>query len=416
MDTPPERTSHRIRAARVGRRPAGFRAIIMAAAVVFVLAYVFFLRTPPPLPVPKIQSLQGTYVFESQYQGARRSETGAFSAMAGGDAMGRMQITRAGSSQSRGVVRPSVYDAGRRTELTLTSAWPRGLSYSRTVGAWPPVWRVAARSPLDYQGLAAIVRSAVEDGDHTVGIKPLKDGDRTVWRATMDFGDSAVEVVVDQQTGIVLWYSWSGSGGQSTFTATVDWTAPPPAANGYAIDLPKDARLATERDGDYHYRPTLAAAAASVGFTPLESTLEPDGYTLRAVAVGRHGTAAELFGGEDHSPPGMVPRPTQDNEVAMLYTRGLTWFSIKMVAARSTPRFAAISREVVTQYAAHGLSPDSEVLQYGAFAGATAHTWYAEDGPTLFVANAEYAVVVRGALTRQELLSLAEGLQPLGSG
>jgi hypothetical protein len=414
--TPPERTSRRIRAARVGHRPAGLGALVMAVAIVLALAYVFFLRTPPPVPTPMIESIRGTYTDQQQDRYGIRSESGAFSAVASGDARGRMQVTPAGSGQSEGVVRPSVYDAGRRTELTLTSAWPTGRSYSRTVGAWPPVWHVATRSPLDYQGLAAIVRSAIEDHDHLVGVKPLKDGERKVWRAALDFGDWAVEVVVDQLTGIVPWCTWTNGDRQRTFTAVVDWGSPPRSPAKYAIAPPEGAKVTTERDSEYRYLPTLAAAAAAVGYTPLESTLEPDGYALRAVAVGRPYQAPFAWlAGRTPFPPGL-PSPARDNEVAQLYTRDLTWFSLQMVAARGTPRFAALSRKAVDIYAARGLSPQSEVLQFGAFAGATAHTWYAEDGPTLFVANHDYAVVVRGGLTRQELIALAEGLKPLGSG
>ena len=411
----PERTSAQIRSARIGRRPPRLSATLMAIGIVIALAYVFFLRTPPRVPTPMVKSIQGTYIFQSRSEGGIRSENSAFSAVANGNAGGRMQVTSAGSSQPRGEVRPSAYDAGRRSELSATSAWPRGLSYSRTVGAWPPVWQVATRSPLDYQGLAAIVRSAVEDSDHVIGIQPLKDGERTVWRAAMTFGDSAVEVVVDELTGIVLWCFQSSGATQTTFTATVDWKRPPRTTDEYVIDLPQGARVATERDRAFRYHSTLAAAAATVGFTPLESTLEPDGYTLRTVAVGRPYQALELLTATAPFPPGL-PSPTRDNEVALLYTRDLTWFSLQMVVARGTPRFAAFSRKAVTVYAERGLSPHSDVLQYGAFAGATAHTWYAEDGPTLFVANDDYAVVARGGLTRQELITLAEGLQPLDAG
>ena len=40
---------------------------------------------------------------------------------------------------------------------------------------------------------------------------------------TMD--DKQIDVVVDQETGIVTWYSDVNE----TFTAQVDWTSPPPA-------------------------------------------------------------------------------------------------------------------------------------------------------------------------------------------
>ena len=55
------------------------------------------------------------------------------------------------------------------------------------------MWRIETPSPLDYQGLSAIVRAAVEDGDHAVGIKPLKQGDRAVWRGAMRMDGKVIE-------------------------------------------------------------------------------------------------------------------------------------------------------------------------------------------------------------------------------
>jgi len=115
----------------------------------------------------------------------------------------------------------------------------------RTVGAWPPVWRVATHSPLDYQGLSAIVRSAVEDGDDAVGIKPLKDGERTVWRAAIRLGGRPVELVVDQGTGLVTWYGDD----RSTFTATVAWAPPPPADATCAVQLTGAPGVGTAKRG-----------------------------------------------------------------------------------------------------------------------------------------------------------------------
>jgi hypothetical protein len=411
LATPPIRISRKVRAERVNRRPAGFRALIMALGIVLALAYVFFLRTPPQAPTPTVRSIQGTYTWRSE---DHVGQDGTFVAVSNGNARGKASIPEGTTISS---YRPpeSAYVAVGRIETTLGgNVGPTPLT-SRTIGAWPPVWRVATHSPLDYQGLAAIVRSAVEDSDRTIGIKPLKDGDRKVWRANMSFADSTVEVVVDQLSGIVVWYTRANAGRQDTFTATVDWTAAAPSSAALALHPPPDAKVETSRDAAYHYRPTLAAAGVTVGYTPLESTLEPDGYALRAVAVARpYQAPLALLTGNASFPPGL-PSPTRDNEVAQLYTRGLTWFSLQTIAAPGTPRFAALTRRAVDVYAAHGLSAQSVALQYGAFAGATAHTWYAPDGPTLFVANDTYAVVVRGGLTRQELLSLAEGLEPLGS-
>ena len=129
-------------------------------------------------------------------------ETGTFSAVATGNAGGE---TGSGGRTRSADPPPSAYDA-TRAQRARCEGRPDA-TYWRTVGAWPPVWRVVTHSPLDYQGLAAVVRAAVEDGDHSVGIKPLKEGDRAVWRAAMTMGGQAVELVVDQQTGIVTWYS-----------------------------------------------------------------------------------------------------------------------------------------------------------------------------------------------------------------
>ena len=59
------------------------------------------------------------------------------------------------------------------------------------------------------------------------------------------------------------------------------------------------------------------------------------------------------------------------------------------------------------------LSYQATTLQFGAFKGETALTWYQESGPSLYVAGARRAVFVTGALTRQELIAFAEGLKPV---
>ena len=117
-------------------------------------------------------------------------------------------------SPSGGQPPVSAYTASSRTESTLARKGAVATEI-RTVGEWPPVWRLATRSPLDYQGLAAVVRTAVEDGDDAVGVKPLEDGARAVWRAALTMDGKQITVVVDQETGIVTWYS----DGHDTFTA-----------------------------------------------------------------------------------------------------------------------------------------------------------------------------------------------------
>ncbi len=76
----------------------------------------------------------------------------------------------------------------------------------------------------------------------------------------------------------------------------------------------------------------------------------------------------------------------------------------------------AYLRDALRTSAADKLSFETTTLQYGAFAGRTASTWYEKSGPTLLVSDARDVVYVTGALTRQELITFAEGLTPAGSG
>ena len=109
--------------------------------------------------------------------------------------------------------------------------------------------------------------AAVEDGDKTVGIKQLKDGDRAVWRAALTMDGKQIDVVVDQQTGIVTWYS----DGHDTFTAQVDWASPPPADSTYAVDVPAGTGVKTIEADAYTYVATPAAAGRVAGYSPLVS-------------------------------------------------------------------------------------------------------------------------------------------------
>ena len=163
VDVHPDRTSREIRAARVSRRPPRFAATVMALGIIFAVAYIFFLRTPPPVPTPELRAITGSYRLErslaADQPGAtpRPTASGSFAASASGDAAGTMQPSP--SPTRRDDPRPlrASYDAKLRAALTTATFLGRDIT-TRTVDAWPPAWQVATPSPLDYQGLAAIVR------------------------------------------------------------------------------------------------------------------------------------------------------------------------------------------------------------------------------------------------------------------
>jgi len=393
-------------------RPHGLGAMLLAFSVIFVLAWVFIVRQPPTPPAPTLGAVEGTYTWQSS-TGAPAMLTGAgtFAAGHGGDARGTF-APRGGTVASV----ESSYEAVTRTERT-TMRRDTGSETTVTVGAWPPAWRLATHSPLELQGLAAIVRAAVDDGDTAVGTKPLEQDGREVWRAAMTLAGTTMELVVDQRSGLVTWYS----DGASTFSADVAWgttpsfTPVPAPSGGTAGGAAGGAAPAVGPRCTYW--PSLGAAGREVDMIPLVSDLAPDGYRLSAVAT------ASLGGGLGAWLPVTPPAsqstaavPLAPLQVLQLYTRGLTWFEVRQVAPPQSAWVQTGMQIALETARATGLSYEQAQIQYGAFAGSTASTWYAASGPVLLVGDARRAVYVTGALTRQELLSLAEGFEPLGAG
>ncbi len=405
MTLPSERTSRAIRSGRMNRRPPSFVVTLVALAIVFGLAWMFFVRSSPSAPAPVVRGVQGTYTWQPLQPSV--GQAGTFSAVAGGNAGGEARVPE-GQTNSSYHPPQSAYDAATRTETTLGDNAGGPILVTRTVGEWPPVWRVATRSPLDYQGLAAVVRTAVEEGDDAVGIKPLKDGDRVVWRAAMTLGGKQLELVVDQETGIVTWYSDGGG----TFTASVDWGTPPPADETYTVTPAAGAVAKPATTAAYRYAATPAQAGRAAGYDPLVSDLAPDGYALKAVA-----TFAAGYQPEDwvHAAGGSADRviPPAEPAVAQLYTRGLSWFTLEQIGPKAGAFFGTSLGDALQIAAPDLLSFQQTTLQFGALKGATASTWYQESGPVLFAAGARRAVFVTGALTRRELIAFAEGLKPV---
>jgi hypothetical protein len=398
--TTPERASRRVRSGRINRRPPSFAAVLIALAIVFALAWMFFVRSGSSVPTPQVSAIQGTYTWV--VAAGSLTSTGTFGAVAGGDAGGR----NVPDEMSQGLsTTQSAYDPRTRTETKLGGHGAEGAT--RTVGAWPPAWRVATRSPLDYQGLSAIVRAAVEDGDHAVGIKPLKQGDRTVWRAAMRMDGKVIDVVVDQESGIVTWVS----DGQATFTADVDWASPPPAGTTYSVDVPAGTSVKTQRADAYTYAASPAEAGGTAGYDPLVSNLAPDGFELKSVATWKTDyTPVQWLSDKVISLPIAGPG---EPLVAQLHARGLSWFTTEQIGPKATKALGLQLDELLASAKDTQLSFQETTLQYGAFKGRTASTWYQPSGPSLFVMGARRAVFVTGALTRQELIAYAEGLKPV---
>ncbi len=404
MTAPQERVSHKAVSGRVNRRPPSFLATLIALAIVFALAWMFFVRSGSSAPPPVANAIRGTYSRQvTAPDGGTTTLVGDFGAVASGNAGGSASVANdvtAGGEPSGS----AAYDAATRTESTSGGlAGDRG-GDMRTVGEWPPVWRLPTPNPLQYQGLAAVVRTVVEDGDESVGIKPLREGARPVWRAAMTLGGKDIDVVVDQASGIVTWYSDAAG----SFTAKVDWQSPPAADTTWAVDAPAGASVKTATDESVTYAASPAAAGEAAGYAPLVSDLAPDGFALKATATRRAELLPSGWAGIDMGAPPAAP-PGQ--AVLQLYTRGLSWFTLEQVGPQTLRRWEGLAGQAADA-ASKGLSFQETTLQFGAFKGETALTWYQESGPSLFVAGTRRAAFVTGALTRQELIAFAEGLRP----
>jgi hypothetical protein len=406
VSTPPPRASREVRSARANRRPPSFIVTLIALVIVFALAWMFFVRSGSSAPPPSVRAIRGTFSSARQSDGATVVVKGAFSAVASGNAGGSEHLAK-GEVVNSAVFPESAYDAAARTESTFGGVGP-AVSLVRTVGEWPPVWRVATHGPLDYQGLAAIVRTAVEDGDHSVGIKPLKQGDRAVWRAALTMDGKQITLVVDQQTGIVTWCDLGGT----TFTADGTWDSPPPAGTTYSVDPPAGTPEKTMTADEVTYAGSPAAAGRLAGYAPLASDLAPDGYALKAVATWPASSYLPLRWISDKVASSATSGHAEPL-VAQLYTRGLGWFTMEQLGPQAAKSLGAGLDESTAGAAGRLLSAQETTLQFGAFKGRTALTWYQESGPSLFVSGTRRAVFVTGALTRQELIAFAEGLKPI---
>ena len=223
----------------------------------------------------------------------------------------------------------------------------------------------------------------------------------------MTMGGKLIDVVVDQQTGIVTWYS----DGEETFTASVDWGSPPPAGTTYKVDLPAGTEVKTIGGAD-QYEESPAAAGRTAGYAPLVSDLAPDGYALKAVAtIAEGGYLPYAWAGQpSEAGPSTPPR---EPAVVQLYTRGLSWFTVEQIGPKASRFYGSRLQDWPAASPDERLSLQQTTLQYGALKGATAFTWYQESGPSLFASGARRAVFVTGALTRQELIAFAEGLKPV---
>ena len=412
QDDAQERVSQRVRTAHVRRRPAGLAVTLTALAILFVVFYAFVLKPPPSVTTPALSSASGrfTYTEKQLRDGAPVSTTtsGGFVLSGAGSAAVEAVVDNDGLSFERAGQHRWAYDAASREALHVVAATTGRPSATLVSDGWPPLWQVTGPTPVDFQGDAAIVRTAVDDDDETIGLKTVLYEERRAWRASWRSGSWQTDLIVDQETGLVLWYSLNDTGAES---GGIEYQVEdlrldePPAAGTFGTTPPADARVETFGSGDPEIVGGLEEAAERIGVALPESTLDPDGYELVAIGVTRVTTAPAVWVAPRAS--GRVESPSMEelgpNTTILLYAKGLSSYSIEFVAEgrRATP---------IDPGWADLFGHQPVELQYGLFAGRTAHTWYGQ-GPTAVVWDDDYLVRVSGGLTRTEAVSILEGLE-----
>ena len=390
--------SRGLRAARVARRPPASRATDDGLGIVFAVAYVFVLRTPPSVPTPSISAISGTYVLE---RSVASDQPGSDTATGVPPAPSRRwpQATLTGPAADPP---PSLHDGPGPIELVLRREAARRSSHvdvprPRTSPRAPSApGRRSGRSPRRARWTTRAWPPSCAPPSRTataaVGIKPLKDGDRKVWRAAMTLDGSTYRArrrPADGTRRVVLAArvhsrpSATRRTGERTTRRAGDRSRRRAGRrrSGHARNRCSDPHL--------HLRAVSAAAGRAAGYAPLESDagarrLRTQGGRDRRTRWER---PAHWLGQTGTACPST--RLAGQRQVAQLYTRGLTWFTVQQLGPKVAGKSVGLLRDTLAfDRGRQAVVPDDAAAVRGASPARTAYTWYERTGPTLFVSDA----------------------------
>jgi hypothetical protein len=273
-------------------------------------------------------------------------------------------------------------------EAEVITGWPLG----------PPDAWVSLESGL--QSVALALRSS---GLATV--KTASFGGRPAWTisatgimALRDRTERTI-VTIDRQTCLPLRVqAWKDGILQVEHTwRYISRDAPIPESTFTTI--PTKHMTITHADAGFRRWP-LARIAGTPGYSVLLPARSPAGYRLRwAAAAERSKTANELVAGRD--------------VVALQYVRGFDGLTITTRTV-SEPEEATAYDPVEWETSYARLVTRRVTLTAGAFSGATAHVVVAPGimVPHLYAVKGHVMLIIVGAVTAKELISLAESLRP----
>ena len=218
-----------------------------------------------------------------------------------------------------------------------------------------------------------------------------------------------MRLVVDQETGLVFGFS-SRENGHLMWEHHVENVRVNEPLDP-TLFRPGAAQLSQEGSGQARYddgfkRVALAGVEGIVGYAPVVPAQVPDGFTLTDVTA-----SAESAGGQgrrSHSPL-----------VSIVYRRGLGSFTVAILPQEEASGPNGLNDFAGGAFTAGDLS-QSVTLTRGAMSGSRADVfiglWAAVAQIYVHSGAVPLDVVIRGGLTREELLAVAESLQTYGLG
>jgi hypothetical protein len=313
--------------------------------------------------------------------------------------------------------------AAHRLDQLYTDAEGRLLQGWSARDSWSPLFGSnGSGGDLGLSRYAAVVSAALHDGSPKLHIVEVTYEGRPAWRLDQPgYYPNAprrpafhVRAIVDEASGLLLFASSRsvarGTAGTLEEVRLDDLRlganlpastfSPPATAHGQGA--------MRSSDGLAHFS-GLAGAAARVGYAALLPDPLPAGYVLTAVATTAKSDPYWWIPGATMGGPARDWPNMPDTETDLVFTRGLSSFSIAIAPIGTATGVATGVAQAVTRLPGHATS----VLASGALAGRTASYWLDAAGGTsgLVVSGHDLLVFISGDLSPQEMLRVAASLK-----
>jgi len=218
--------------------------------------------------------------------------------------------------------------------------------------------------------------------------------------------DEEIRLIVDQQTGLVFGSSWRENGRllweHHVENARINEPLDPALFRPPASSQSDPGGATPTRQDHGFKRVSLEGVRGVVGYVPLVPAQVPEGFVLADVTA-----SAKSAGGQGQ--PGRLPL------VSMVYRRGLGSFTVAVMP----PGDYGLNDFAGGAFTGGDLS-QSVTLKGGAMSGSRADVfiglWAGVAQVYVHSGDVPLDVVIRGELTREELLAVAESLETYGEG